>query len=60
MTHDPGGAGIPDRFDYLMISEGLGVEEMVHEYEEEQKGVGGSDHGFVSAALVRSPWLSVF
>jgi hypothetical protein len=51
ITHDRGGSGTLDRFDYLMISDEFKVEEITHEYDEDEGGVGGSDHGFVSAEL---------
>lgn len=51
VTHDRGGRGIQDRFDYLMISDEFTVEDITHAYDEKESGIGGSDHGFVSAEL---------
>jgi hypothetical protein len=52
VTHSRGGHGVPDRFDYLMISKEFRVDEMPHDYEGARRA--GSDHGWgVRSALPR-------
>jgi hypothetical protein len=52
VTHARGGHGVPDRFDYLMISNEFGVDETAYDYEGARDA--GSDHGWVSATLRRA------